>query len=63
VLAPGGKLQPLEHGHLVGDLVDRRLLEGDLAVLGDDGAAERADHLAQLRRVELAQVRRVDHGT
>jgi len=62
-LAPGGELQPLEHGHLVRDLVDRGLLERDLAVLGDDGAQQRADHLAQLRRVQLAQVRGVDHGT
>jgi hypothetical protein len=61
-LAPGGELQPLEHGHLVRDLVDRGLLERDLAVLGHDGAQERADHLAQLRRVELPQVGRVDHG-
>jgi hypothetical protein len=47
----------------VRDLIDRRLLERDLAVLGDDGAPESSDHLAQLRRVEQAQVRRVDHGT
>ena len=61
-LAPGGELQPLEHGHLVRDLVDRGLLERDLAVPGHDGAHQRADHLAQLRRVELVELRRVDHG-
>ena len=53
--APGGELQPLEHGHLVRDLVDRGLLERELA-------HQRANHLAQLRRVELVQLRRVDHG-
>ena len=61
-LAPGSELQPLEHGHLVRDLVDHGLLERDLSVLGDDGAHQRTNHLAQLWRVELVQLRRVDHG-
>ena len=61
-LALCGELQPLEHGHLVRDLVDRGLLERDLSVLGDDGAHQRTDYLAQLRRVELVELRRVDHG-
>jgi hypothetical protein len=82
-LGLGSELQPLEHRHLVVDLVDQRLLEGDLAiatfdlgiaalnlgaVLRDHGLLARhlahqgAHDLAQLLRVELVELRRIDHG-
>jgi hypothetical protein len=67
-LGLGGELQSLEHRHLVVDLVDQCLLERDLAIaaldldpLGGHRAHQRANHLAQLLRVELVQLGRVDH--
>ncbi len=82
--ALGRELQPLEHGHLVRELVDGGLLERDLALaagdvaiaarnlrvaaadlglLGRQLAHQGANHFAQLLRVELFELRRVDHGT
>ena len=58
-LALGGELQPLEHRHLVRELVDGGLLERDLVVasfdrdlVGGDLAHQRVHHLAQLLRIE-----------
>jgi len=68
-LGLGGELQPLEHRHLVVDLVDQRLLEGNLAIAAFDFgvlarhvAHQGAHDLTQLLRVELVQLRRIDHG-
>jgi hypothetical protein len=61
VLALGRELQPLEHGHLVRDLVDRGLLERDLAVALMDLAHQRAHDFAQLLRVQGLELRLVDH--
>lgn len=65
----GGKLQPLEHSHLMRELVDGGLLERDLVVtacdlelVGRGFSSEREDHLAQLLRVQVVKVGRVDHG-
>jgi hypothetical protein len=44
------ELQPLEHGHLVCELVDGGLLEGNLARLPDDELLRAAQGLAQLLR-------------
>ena len=61
VLGLGRELQPLEHGHLVRDLVDRGLLERDLAVALLKLAHQRAHDLAQLLRVQVLELRLVDH--
>ena len=67
-LGLGRELQPLQDRHLVGELVDEGLLEGDLAILALDlgrlichRAGQREHRLAQLLRVQLAEVRGVDH--
>ena len=49
-LGLGGELQPLEHGHLVRELVDGGLLEGDLASMTLDHLLRGAQGLAQLLR-------------
>ncbi|MCY1556410.1 hypothetical protein D9M68_931560 [compost metagenome] len=65
----GGELQPLEHGHLVRELVDGGLLERDLVVatcdlelVGCSPSPQGEDQLAQLLRVQVVKVGRVDHG-
>ena len=65
----GGELQSLEHGHLVRELVDGRLLERDLVVAACDlelvvcgPSPQGEDQLAQLLRVQVVKVGRVDHG-
>jgi hypothetical protein len=63
VFALGGELQPLEHRHLVRDLVDRRLLERDLAVADLDLPYKRSHDLAQLLRVQGLELCLVDHQT
>ena len=76
LLAGGGELQPLQHRHLVGELVDERLLERDLArvaldqrvlgadllVLGRHVGQQRPQHRPQLLRIERVQLLRGDHG-
>lgn len=68
-LGLGGELQSLEHGHLVRELVDGGLLERDLVVatselklVGCRPSPQAEDHLAQLLRVQVVKVGRVDHG-
>jgi hypothetical protein len=68
--ALGGKLQALEHRHLVRELVDRRLLERDVVLaalddlaLGLHFAQQRAHCLAQLLRAERFELCVVDHET
>jgi hypothetical protein len=62
--------QPAARSRVAGDrpesaLVhgDQGLLERDLAVPRHEVARKGVNHLAQLGRLELAQVRHVDHGT
>jgi len=61
-LGLGGKLQPLEHGVLVRELVDEGLLvrelgalTDDLLVLAPDRVQQCCDHLAQLLCAEIFQ--------
>lgn len=61
----GGELQPLEHGHLVRELVDGGLLECDLVVaacdlelVGCSPSPQGEDQLAQLLRVQVVKVDR-----
>ena len=68
-LGLGRELQSLEHRHLVVDLVDQRLLEGDLPIaaldeliLGRHLGHQRAQHLAQLLRIQRVDVLLGDHG-
>lgn len=49
--------------HLVGELVDEGLLEGDLAILAGRLGDEGAHHLAQLLRVKVLDLCFVDHET
>ena len=58
-LALGGELQPLEHRHLVRELVDDRLLEGDLATCA---ARPQLATAAQLLRIQRVDVVFGDHG-
>jgi hypothetical protein len=55
-LAPGGELQPLEHRHLVRELVDRGLL---VPHLGHQARGQRT----HLRFAQLLDGCRFDHGT
>jgi hypothetical protein len=58
-----GELQPLEHGHLVRELVDGGLLEGDLARLPGDELLRAAQGLAQLLRCQGVDECVGDHET
>lgn len=60
-LAGGGELQPLEHRHLVGELVDQRLLEADLAVFRFQ-LAQQCEHCLPRLRVYGFELLRTDHG-
>ena len=59
--ALGGELQALEHGHLVRELVDGGLLEGDLVALASHVDHQGAHDLAQLLRAEGFDLCAVDH--
>jgi hypothetical protein len=51
LLTLGRELQPLEHGHLVRELVDGGLLEGDFALLPrDDFCSSTPSRLARCAR-------------
>jgi len=60
-LTGGGELQPLEDRHLVRELVDQRLLEGDLGVTLLDLRQQRLHGLPRLR-VQGVQLLCTDHG-
>ncbi len=60
-LAGGGELHPLEDRHLVRELVDERLLEGELVVTLLDLGEQRLHGLPHLR-VQGVQLLRTDHG-
>jgi ADP-ribose pyrophosphatase YjhB (NUDIX family) len=60
-LGLGRELQPLEHRHLVGELVDGGLLEGDLGALAGHVCHQRANRISQLVRAERVEVG--DHGS
>ena len=67
--ALGRELQPLEHGHLVGELVDDGLLERRLALVAFDELVldrhlghQPQQCLAHLLRIELVEVLWGDHG-
>lgn len=69
LLAGGSELHPLEDRELVRELVDLRLLEGDLALplaeqftLGRRLGDQYEQRLAQLLRVEVVEVLCGDHG-
>lgn len=59
--AAGGEFEPLQHRHLVGELVDEGLLEGDLAILVGRLGHQGAHHIAQLLRVKVLDLCFVDH--
>ena len=67
-LGLGGELQPLEHRHLVRELVDGGLLEGDLAILRSISTRWLATVPIRERTVSrsccasMVQLGRVDHG-
>ena len=60
-LGLGRELQPLEYRHLMGELVDRGLLEGDLGALAVRVSHQRANRISQLVRAERVEVG--DHGS
>jgi hypothetical protein len=60
--AAGGKLQPLEHRHLVRELVDGGLLVAQLNLLRAHRGQWLLCQRAQLRFAQLVDVRAVDHG-
>jgi hypothetical protein len=57
------ELQPLEHGHLVRELVDGGLLEGNLAPLTLQRLLRGAQGLAQLLRCQRVDEFVGDHGS
>jgi hypothetical protein len=60
-LGLGRELQPLEHRHLVGELVDGGLLEGDLGALAGHVGEQCANGISQLVGTERVEVGG-DHG-